>query len=537
MKWLSASILGAALVLASPGPEAYAVGSRLTMPAGSAPLTLTAGTVSATVSLAVLSPIGAVLCPAVNSVVGERLGEIALLSAPGLAPVTLPLQDIPPPARQKITASAKEAKMGGQDSIGFLSDLAREASAAPPKDGHDTLQRIYSGGDLRDGGEAADVETPAAPGSQSLGSSLRRISAVTGSAGEIQTGIPGFTLPVDRKPDFRPELIFSNDSVDKIAGELADDSTLVLADAHNFPRLEWIGKVIRVTDASVETVRRITTGVQEEGVRRVIGIGGCTVLDVARAVAVRATLFLMPTILSTCCISNNRSVLDSGLKSFSYASATSVRTIISLKDLLGMDAAARRHWTQSGMGDYFASISAAVTGKTSLETAVAQDPAVFAALDWVFESFRGYNDETSIRAIAEFQHNSGLSDIEQMTNLTRIDDEHAFYKALIELYPEIRSNGPSHGQIVSIGTLLAVKIFSKRSKDDGLYRRLHAAYDKLGLPVSYEGLTKIDLDKKKILSALQLMERGSVKSHEFGFYFSRHGYGILDEIFSARPSS
>ena len=361
---------------------------------------------------------------------------------------------------------------------------------------------------------------------------------VTGQAGALPTRLQGFSLPVGKTPNFLPTLTFSDLSIPKIVkNQDSGGDTLIITDAFNRQTLKGREKMVTVTEPSVEVVRDILAMPSFGRIKNVLGVGGGASLDVARAVAVKASLTLITSLLSTNCIANNRSVLDSVAKAFSYQSATPRKLIVSIADMMSQDPKIRKHWTQSGLGDFFGGINAFferqenIGGALTRVAVLAQEPTLETALEWVLRSFPGYDDADALKRITEILYASGAHDVVYGTNADRIGGEHLFYKSVMELYPQLRNSGPTHGQLVAMATLVGAKRFSKKTGDDSLYRDLRAAFVRLGLPVTYAAIGALGLRREQMHASFLRMTKADFKSSGLGDYIREHGLEIVDEVF------
>ena len=293
-----------------------------------------------------------------------------------------------------------------------------------------------------------------------------------------------------------PRLLFTHRDTHSIVRENLDDDTLVLTDAHNHDLLKNYTTEL-IQDCCVETVHRIRTRTWQ----KVIAVGGCTVLDVGRLASAKEVI-CVPTILSTSCISVNRSVVKQSNRIQSKESATPSNVIISVPDVLQTPA----QWWQSGFGDLFANISASIDIQFKAENleyeAVRKNvPQSFDALNWVVEEFQGF-DEGCVYKLANYLHNSSLDVIERGDTKLSAGGEHELCYKIIAQHPEYTTSKPTHGQIVAIGTLIACKAYSKETQSP-LYNILKQAYRILSLPVNDEDLHRIGIEKEHLIAGLE----------------------------------
>jgi glycerol dehydrogenase-like iron-containing ADH family enzyme len=291
-----------------------------------------------------------------------------------------------------------------------------------------------------------------------------------------------------------------------ILRERVTDTTLVLADPYNFPEASRFRSAVCVDGADVERCRNLVNRSGQD----VIAIGGCSVLDVGRYIAYRSKsrLTAIPSILSTTCISVNRSVLyhhDTPVRRVAVAPA---ETIISLPLLMSGHPETVAKWTHSGLGDLFANLSAAIdfavrgpeSGSAARDILQALVPDTFAALDWCLNTFRRYDEEALVR-IASFLHNSSMDVIINNSTALSAAGEHDLYYALIKRRKYSRQC-PTHGELVSVGTLISALVYSWDYREADLYRQLREAFIRVGLPVNFRELKTVGVEREHILDGL-----------------------------------
>lgn len=347
-----------------------------------------------------------------------------------------------------------------------------------------------------------------------------------------------YGLPVGSTPDYTPELVITEESVDALTKSLTTETTLIISDQYNFYQMKKYGICIQVQDGSAEQVYSILQMNGFSHFHRVLGVGGCLALDISRSIAVciaGSPLIVIPTILSTNCLTKNRSVIGHGLQSQSYQTTAPRQVIVSITNLLRQEAAILSHWSQSGWGDYFAKLGAMVDQLSSemipitLDNLRERDPQVMGELDWINSNFKEYNRESLIR-LAENIHRAGLETIRAGSNDRSVGGEHQFYKIIIELFPFLRTI-PSHGQIVSIGTLVASAALAQQTGSADLYNRLSSAFKKLGLPTRYRDLERIGIKWKYLNRAFTRLGKPDMPVSYLQRYFCSHDTRILDDVY------
>lgn len=323
--------------------------------------------------------------------------------------------------------------------------------------------------------------------------------------------------------------MFIDKKITSIVEGLVDDDTIIVTDLWGYPRLSKLGRTVAVRDCYFATVDKIK---REEKYSRVLAVGGCTALDVGRACAVGKEVITIPTILSTSCISVDRSVIRYPHGSKLERTIAPTRTIISIPSITETHIADLEKWSQSGFGDLFANISASIDlqykrGNLSYKTVRDNVSECFEALEWVIDQFKGY-DEDCLKKLATYSHNSSLNVIERGDTTLSAAGEHKLYHKMTDQNAQYTEDRPTHGQLVALGTLIAGRIFAEQTEDGMIYRQLRAAYEKLGLPLSYKELLKIGIERGHIIQGLDSITDSKT---QLGDYFSQRDYSLLDEVF------
>lgn len=333
-----------------------------------------------------------------------------------------------------------------------------------------------------------------------------------------------------RKPAF-PELIITDDGLPAILRRLVSSDSLVFADQRNFFRICHLGRAVLVRNNDRAQVAGIASDL---GFTLAVAVGGCAALDVARACARGRDVVIVPTILSTSCISVDRSVLSHNGRNRIEKSTMPSRVIVSVPEILGSPPEDVARWTRSGFGDLFTMYSAAIelaskSGAPSTKKVLAMIPECRAALAWVVKKFRGF-DRDCIVSLAEFLHESCLVVIRRDSTDLNAAGEHRLYHRLLELRRgEYTSSRPTHGQIVAAGTLIAARIFGEETGDLKIYRDLMAAYRKIGLPTNLAGLDEIGLRKSHLVEGLgDIAGQGTY----LGDHFISGDFSVIDRTFS-----
>ena len=337
-----------------------------------------------------------------------------------------------------------------------------------------------------------------------------------------------------------PELIFSQKTVVEELLERFDtvDSLIILSPHYQDSVPKFSHAQIHIVETPLQSiVEAIKKAPRYAAAKVVVGVGGGVSTDIAKAVGVDKELYIYPTILSTNCISNNRTVLGDGFDSFSFSSGLPKETIISLPELMSQPLATRAYWTASGYGDYVAELSAAIEQEIlrqdtpSPESIIAHDPEVWAFIQEIakIEKTKLFSEDF-MKRMAQSLHSTSIKDLKAGTNSHRLGSEHDFYKALLEIDANFRKKGPSHGIITAIGTLLVTKIFEKKTANPIFYSTLRASFEKMGIPLSYSSLEVLGLTKELMLKALGLLRADPQAERCLKEYLETNGYAILEEV-------
>lgn len=308
-----------------------------------------------------------------------------------------------------------------------------------------------------------------------------------------------------------PPMIKTTVPVETIIRKHQSKNPMVVTDPFNFQKLKKLPiSVICVRNNNISNVERIKRLMKVNNHRVVIGVGGCTALDAARASATeQIPSILIPTVLSTVCISVNKSVFNvrGEVKTFNTESPHEI--VLSIPAIMNTERNEMIRWATAGFGDLFAKIGAAIdvvyreTKKSgdvlSLDKVRRMIPEVFDAIDYVFEQFSGY-DKKDMEALAIFLHEAAISIIIRDTFELSGGAEHNLAYVIEQSFLKRRGKKTEHGVIVSVGTLIETRIFGEITGDHSLYKKMRRIYVILGLPTTYRqlrplGVTKANLTK------------------------------------------
>ncbi len=336
-----------------------------------------------------------------------------------------------------------------------------------------------------------------------------------------------------------PRLLFKEQKLEDILRQISDKDTIVIADDYNFEIIKDIDferrDIIRIEKASKKEVEKVK---KNTNYITIIGIGGCSALDFARACGKEGCNFCaIPSILSTACISVNKSILYENDHPIVKTTLSPKEVIISWPLITSTEASELKKWSASGFGDLFAKISAIVDfiyreGKISedkitytlIEEFISWNNLLnlLQILNWVNEKFETYDKDT-LKKLAIWLYRVGLENILQNSTLSTAGEHQLYYKMQEQQKYDRRL--PTHGQLVSIGTLITAKIIEKKAKEDILFKKLKRAYKKLGLPVTYKDLSNIHVEKNHIVAGIKAMEK------QYFFLSTFFDEKLLDETY------
>lgn len=314
----------------------------------------------------------------------------------------------------------------------------------------------------------------------------------------------------------KPMLRFTKKSSSEVIKHYFDERTLVLVDEYN-SNLKKRFPVNVIIDNKMEQVKKL----KEQEADTVIGVGGCTVLDVARmACTSNGKLVLLPTVLSTPCISVKQSVMiDANGKAQTIKTALPSEVVISFPAVLGTSDKNLVRWSSSGYGDLFAKIGASLDAR--LENQTVKIPKILEALVWAAHSFKSF--KKNIAELALYLHEASLLTNERGFILGA---EHMLYEAMRrQTHP---NNGPTHGQLVSAATLLTARIADEQTRNPLLYPLLRKAYENVGLPLNFGELNSVGISRDSLILGLESIKQTNT---HIGRYFSTEDYSLVDAVF------
>ncbi len=335
-----------------------------------------------------------------------------------------------------------------------------------------------------------------------------------------------------------PPMIKMNTTIQNILSKYKQRNPFIVVDSYNIQAVKKTGlPYFFIKNNKYSNVHLIKKQLVKNKSKVIFGIGGCTTLDAARASSTAdVPCILMPTILSTVCISVNKAVLNDNGVVKTFTTEIPQKIIVSMPTILESKKEDIAHWGQAGFGDLFAKVGAAIDvvyrdslknkDVLSLDKVRRRIPEVFDAIEYVLEHFNNYSKK-DLEALAVFLHEASVSIIIRDTFELSGGAEHNLAYAIEKEYFTSKAVKPEHGIIVSIGTLIELRIFSEFVGDTILYDKMRLIYQKIGLPTTYEGLAKIGVTKKQLQYGLK-----KIKNYKtFMSVNYKQAAKLLDEIF------
>ena len=131
--------------------------------------------------------------------------------------------------------------------------------------------------------------------------------------------------------------------------------------------------------------------------------------------------------------------------------------------------------------------------------------------------------------LAHYLHESSLEAGRNGTTALNAASEHWLYYKMQERQRYSKSLA-THGRLVSIGTLLTLKIFGEQAGDNSLYEDMRQAHLKVGLPLSFADLSEISVEREHIVQGLADVAKGTMDCL-YRDYFAAGDYALLDRVF------
>lgn len=346
----------------------------------------------------------------------------------------------------------------------------------------------------------------------------------------------------------KPSFIITKEPIENIIKFFKNDNKLLIVDSYNEDLLKKFDGIL-IKNNKKETADNIIKKYNSKSLDNltIYGIGGCTSLDIARAVAAELqiknkSLIVIPTILSTSCIGVDLSILkDYDGKNKAFRTVAPSKCIISTTTLMETNRNDNIKWTSSGYGDLFGNISAAldfISNANLLSENSNLIDTIKQITPWV----------TPVLELLDIIKNKSSNEIYSMENLILLakyifemsleinknhrqtGGEHKLYYTMEKMY-NYPTEKPTHGQIVSIGTLLTVKIASYITRDPHFYLTLREIYEKLNLPLDYSALEEISISREQLINAIDEMRKNNENTSLFEKYAT---IKMVDEIFGEK---
>lgn len=318
-----------------------------------------------------------------------------------------------------------------------------------------------------------------------------------------------------------PKLKFTSASLSTVLKGLGVKRALLVTDTFNHPLVSSLGDSVLVTSNTREHLNDLLDEFSNQKHDVIIAVGGCMALDAGRYFAQQSQklLYVVPTILSTSCISVDRSVIYSQGRYFSIKTTPPHSVHISIPTILKGNPQIVRKWMASGLGDLFANISAVLEQEyerksdfmnVSSDRINSQAHVSFEALSWI-NSWKHFRlDKAVVKSIARLSHLSSLSVIRKGNSKLSAGSEHALYYQLL-INERYSHELATHGELVSIGTLFIAYLYGKSTGFMSLYLDLRHAYKKIGLPTTHDELGSIRVRRSHLAKAInQVGERSQL---------------------------
>ncbi|MDO8556753.1 MAG: iron-containing alcohol dehydrogenase [Nanoarchaeota archaeon] len=337
-----------------------------------------------------------------------------------------------------------------------------------------------------------------------------------------------------------PDFTITNKSIPKIIATYKQRKPLIITDPYNYDFAQKLGETFCVKNNDYSNVENARKKLASHKFSMLIGLGGCAALDVARECATPDIKAIMiPTILSTVCISVDKAVFNYNGEDKVFQTENPEKTIVSMSYLLQTHKDNITRWSQSGFGDMFAKIGASIdvnfregtlTKKNdTLQFIAKKIPETLEALQWTLQSFKGYNRE-GLKQLASFLHEASAAIIITGGFGLSGGAEHDLAYAIGKRHAAKSIHWPTHGQIVSLGTLIELKLFGTFIGNMKLYEDLRKAYKKIGLPTTYTELENLGITKEYIIQGIKDI-------NHLNTFMSKHADAAiksLDRIFGGK---
>ncbi len=345
----------------------------------------------------------------------------------------------------------------------------------------------------------------------------------------------------DTEKEILPILKFTNEPLERIIKQKSCNQTLIIVDDYNYKiinKLTGIAckEIIPIEDSNAKSIEEVKSSLE---FNRVIAIGGCSALDFGRACAKsKIDIIIIPSILSTSCISVDCSIIYDGNNHFSVKTPIPKEVIISFPLLTKSNEDIVKRWTFSGIADYLSNISATIQfiyeNNQNLLKKKPNDiiqvlnnylPDCMKLLKWILNDFTELN-HNALMIIARHLYNAGIIVIKNKNPKLSAGTEHELYYYL-KLHKRYNRDNPTHGELVSIGTLIAAKMLEEQFNQEVLFLKLLSVFKKLKLPTKLNEFKGINVKTEDIIEGFEHVKNSSL------FWKELYSHDLLNSCYMA----
>lgn len=270
----------------------------------------------------------------------------------------------------------------------------------------------------------------------------------------------------------------------------------------------------------------------------IIAIGGCTSLDIGKIVSKQfeTPLLVVPTILSTSCISNDVSVIREKKEVKYIRTIAPLKSIICLKHFRNQNDRILRHWSASGFGDLIANISAVIdtlnqNNNLKYKKVVRLSSVSYKAISWVLKHGWDYRESNLIR-LAKWIHKSSLDTVHYKHSKYNAGCEHDFYEKLCKT-KNYQASIQTHGIVVAIGTIITVALYAEILENTIMLEKLISVYQSIGLPTTIEDLKKLNMKPERLNEIVFEVAKDNPMSF-YGCYINLLGQNPIEKVFGLK---
>ncbi len=295
--------------------------------------------------------------------------------------------------------------------------------------------------------------------------------------------------------------------------------------------------------------------------QNLLGVGGCNALDIARVAATSSeSLSLIPTLISTACISVNKGVLKQKLKGpdgtvsekkVAIKTKVPAAVYIPMKTLEETEPTLLKRYSGSGVADVLGRASGYADylynhgvreASHMLKEMGKELKTVNQIGQWIQNDFHDW-DQKDIKNLANFSHGASLSVIRDGSERS-VGSEHKFYNYIDETWS--RENvSATHGEIVGVGTMISMQRIAEEAQRAGVpteeafryVKLIKESLHRLGVPTTASELKKIGLTKERMEDALIAVSRTMINGAPYNSVLGDIGreqdWSILERTFGA----